>query len=351
MTSFASLAVDHRLGDHSKLSKLAKLIDWDRFNKYLSKIHKSDINPTNGGRESYDKISMLKLILLGQWNSMSDPELEYAIRIRLDFISFCGFDINGDIPDHSTICRFRNKLIEKGLLEKLLDEVNNQLSDLGLKVKKTNLAILDATLIESNSRPKNKILEEEIPEDRNEDNFNDNKDNQTTSTYKEIKSADTDATWLKKGSKSIFGYKSFATTDKEGFINKTMTVPANESEINKLEEMIVDADKFAGDKGYDSRGNRAALRKKGIKTRIMYKKPKGKPMSIWQKRFNKAVSKDRFRVEQTFGTLKRKFKFTKASYFTTKKVQAQFTMKAICLNLLKAVNKVTLIPPPQAQTG
>ena len=84
----------------------------------------------------------------------------------------------------------------------------------------------------------------------------------------------------------------------------------------------------------------------------MYKKPKNKPMTIWQKRFNKAVSKRRFRVEQTFGTLKRRFKFTKASYFTTKKVQAQFTMKAICLNLLKAVNKVQLIlPEKQLLTG
>ena len=127
MTSFASLAVDHRLGDYSKLSKLSKLIDWNRFNKYLSKLHKSDINPSNGGNSSYDRIAMFKLILLGQWNSMSDPELEYAIRIRLDFISFCGFDINGDISDHSTICRFRNELIEKDLLEKLLDEVNDQL--------------------------------------------------------------------------------------------------------------------------------------------------------------------------------------------------------------------------------
>ena len=37
---------------------------------------------------SYDKISMLKLVLLGQWNSLSDEELEYAVKVRLDFISF-----------------------------------------------------------------------------------------------------------------------------------------------------------------------------------------------------------------------------------------------------------------------
>lgn len=350
MVSFALLAVKERLGDNSKLSKLSQIIDWSRFDKYLSRLRKSEVSPSNGGRKSYDNLAMFKLILLGQWNSMSDPELEYAIRIRLDFISFCGFDITKDVPDETTICRFRNELIKKNLLEKLLGEVNDQLVELGLKVEKTNLAILDATIIESNSRPKNKILEEDIPEDRNEDEFN-NKDG-NNNKFKEIKSSDPDATWLKKGSKSYFGYKSFATTDEEGFIEKTMTVPANESEINKLEDMIIEANEFAGDKGYDSKGNREILRKKGIKTRIMYKKQKNKPMTIWQKRFNKAVSKRRFRVEQTFGTLKRRFKFTKASYRTTIKVQAQFTMKAICLNLLKAVNKVQLIlPEKQPLTG
>ena len=345
MNSFASLSVDNRLGDYSKLSKLSKLIDWFSLGEYLSKLHKNDINPSNGGNRSYDKLSMFKLVLLGQWNSLSDPELEYAVRVRLDFISFCGFDIDVDIPDHSTICRFRNKLIERGLLEDLLESVNAQLINLGLKVKKTNLAILDATIIESNGRPSNKVLEEDIPEDRKEDELD------SSNNFKEIKSSDPDATWLKKGSRSYFGYKSFATTDEEGFIERTKTVPANESEINKLEDMIVESDEFAGDKGYDSKGNREALRKRGIKTRIMYKKQKNKPMTIWQKRFNKAVSSRRFRVEQTFGTLKRRFRFTKASYRNTEKVQAQFTMKAICLNLLKAVNKVVLIPPPQLKTG
>tara|TARA_B100000497_G_C7323890_1_gene215664 strand:+ start:193 stop:381 length:189 start_codon:yes stop_codon:yes gene_type:complete len=55
----------------------------------------------------YNKISMLKLVLLGQWNSLSDEELEYAVRIRLDFITFYNFDINYNISDHSTICRFK----------------------------------------------------------------------------------------------------------------------------------------------------------------------------------------------------------------------------------------------------
>ncbi|SMN13928.1 Mobile element protein [Bathymodiolus heckerae thiotrophic gill symbiont] len=39
----------------------------------------------------------------------------------------------------------------------------------------------------------------------------------------------------------------------------------------------------------------------------MRKKPKGKPMSRWNKVRNKAISKRRFVVERTFGTLKRTY--------------------------------------------
>ena len=237
-------------------------------------------------------------------------------------------------------------------VNKLLSEINSQLSKNNLKVKKANLAVTDATLIESNARPnRTKIIEENITQDREEEeNCDDNKI--TNLTIEESESSDPDATWLKKGKKYYFGFKSFITTDEEGFIEKTKTIPANQSEINQMEDMVIDSNEFAGDKGYDSKSNRQILRNKGIKTRIMYKKPKGKPMTKWQKRFNKAISKRRFIVEQTFGTIKRRFKFNKASYFTTKKVNAQFTLKAICLNLLKAVNKIkALIPPKQLKLG
>lgn len=70
MVSFASLSTKERLKNNSKLLKLDKLINWRRLESYLSGIHKNDIN-SNGGRKSYNKISMLKLILLGQWNSLS----------------------------------------------------------------------------------------------------------------------------------------------------------------------------------------------------------------------------------------------------------------------------------------
>jgi len=41
-----------------------------------------------------------------------------------DFMLFTGFDITDASPDETTFCRFRKKLIEHGLIDKLLIEIN-----------------------------------------------------------------------------------------------------------------------------------------------------------------------------------------------------------------------------------
>ncbi|MBG8669257.1 transposase, partial [Neisseria meningitidis] len=46
-------------------------------------------------------------------------------------------------------------------------------------------------------------------------------------------------------------------------------------------------------------------------------------------------------VEQSFGTLHRKFRYARAAYFGLSKVSAQSHLKAMCLNLLKAANRLS----------
>jgi IS5 family transposase len=329
--SFFMLGADKKLKKHNKLIKLALLIDWSKVKKHLKNIHKNDINP-KGGPKAYDNLKMFKAILLGQWHTLSDPELEEALSVRIDFMVFTGFDLNDDIPDSTTLCRFRNILIEKGLDKKLFNEINLQLEQLGLKLEKANGAVIDATIIESAARPRKTL---NIENDREE-----------TGTSVEIEeSKDPNATWLKKGKKSYFGYKGFMVTDsEEGFILAVHTESANEAEIDKLDKIIPDinAERLYADKGYSSQNNRRLIQGK-FKDGIMHKAQKNKPLTDRQKLANKLISKKRFIVEQGFGTLKRIFSFTKASYITISKVNAQFRLKAICFNLLKAINKVEII--------
>jgi IS5 family transposase len=38
-----------------------------------------------------------------------------------------GFSLGSSLPDHSTICRFRNTLMELDIYEKLFEEINRQI--------------------------------------------------------------------------------------------------------------------------------------------------------------------------------------------------------------------------------
>jgi len=319
VASFFDLDLDRHLGEGGHLMKIDKLLKWYRFSKILKGVH-SDLGP-----EGYDPVQMFKCLLLQSWHSLSDPGLEQSLRVRLDFLQFTGFSVGDKLPDETTFCRFRNKLIESGKFEKLFKEVNKQLEGHGLKVKNADVAIVDATIISSNARPRKVI-------DTRDDSIE----------Y----SADPDAKWLKKGNKCYFGYQGFARSDEEGFIDKTHVTPANLSEQKELDKMTDDLSegvRVKADKGFFSAANKEMLKSKKLKNGLMYKAFRNKPITKRMLKFNKLISKTRWRIEQCFGTIKRRFSYQKASYFTTEKVDAQFKLKAMCHNLLKAANKVEFI--------
>ncbi len=335
--SFLMYEAKNRVKKENKLMKLSKIIDWEKIGRKLKGIYAYEVNG-KGGQKPYDSLKMFKAILLGQWYSLSDPELEEALSLRLDFMLFTGLE--GDVPDETTLCRFRNRLIENGLDVELFKEVNRELEEKGLKVKECSGAVIDATIIESASRPKNTV--EVMAVDREEKTEID-EEKEPNITY----SKDPDARWLKKGKKTYFGYKGFvATSVDEGYIEKVHVTPANRSEVKELENSLPDKkpQRIYADKGYASKDNRSMLKGKGIKDGILEKASRNNSLGFWQKQKNLIISAKRFIVEQAFGTLKRRFKFTKAAYTGIRKVEAQLTIKAICYNLLKAVNKVEIVP-------
>lgn len=320
---FFTLGAIARIKQDHYLIKIDKLIDWSGIEKELRGIHINEVNP-KGGPKAYNNLFMFKAILLGQWHSLSDPCLEQALRLRIDFIIFSGFDTEDRIPDETTLCRFRNKLIKRGLHTVLFGEINRQLEEKGIKVKKAEAALVDATIITSAARPR-KTIEVE--------------------THKMKHSADPDATWVKKGKKSYFGYRGYAISDGgKGFIHHIAVAPAHESEIKKLPSLLeyVHGNRLLTDKGFSCKSNREELQKRGIQDGLSYKATRGHPLRYSHRLFNKIIARRRFRIEQAFGTLKRKFKMDRASYFSCIKVEAQMYWKAICFNLIKASRMIEI---------
>ena len=313
-----------RYAEKSPLLKINILINWQKILLIIQEV--KQVSYEKGGRPPYDTISMFKAVLLGQWHSLSDEALEYCLACRFDFMLFCGFD-DIKMPDATTLGRFRNFLIDNDLLSKLLDEINRQLEEYGLKVKNADTAIIDATIIQTAASKYNKVIEED-------------KDGNAVE-YTLCK--DIEAGWQKKYGKWKLGFKMHNMVDAQGFVNKAYGTPANESDTKNFAPLLDDLPENTtvyADKGYCSEENRQHLKERGLRNGIMDKAKKGTPLTDAQLQRNKKLTQTRYVVERTFGTIHRIFNGKRSSYFGLKKCEGQFLLKAICANLLKAANKL-----------
>ncbi|EOC23849.1 hypothetical protein NM3147_1033 [Neisseria meningitidis NM3147] len=69
------------------LLKLDQVIDWQPIEQYLNR-QKTRYLRDHRGRPAYPLLSMFKAVLLGQWHSLSDPELEHSLITRIDSTCF-----------------------------------------------------------------------------------------------------------------------------------------------------------------------------------------------------------------------------------------------------------------------
>ena len=117
---------------HDKLAKIEPLIDWTAFKPIIQPIY-SNQGPS-GGRPNTDPVLMVKLLVLQAWYGLSDPELERQASLRIDFMHFLGYPEKA--PDYSTVWRFRERLAETGRDRLVWEELQRQLDEKGLKVRK-----------------------------------------------------------------------------------------------------------------------------------------------------------------------------------------------------------------------
>lgn len=329
---FADYLIEQRKHSNAFLDKMDQFIEWNHIDRLLKKKYKKTMSAD--GRPAYPPLSMFKLLLLQRWYGLSDPGLEEALNDRISFIRFSGFSLASSLPDHSTICRFRNSLLVLGLYEKLFEEILRQLEERDLLVREG--AIVDATVIESSRRPRKAV--EIIPEDRKEEEM----PTPPVVSY----SNDVDATWIKKGKKPYYGYKAHISVDaKDGYVIGGHVTPANVADTTELEKVVDTLDLPEGsmifaDKGYASENNRSILAEKKFSDGIMDKAVRNKSLTPVQIIINKLISSIRYKVERSIGTLKRGYHFCRMRYLGLKKGNMEFLLNSIAFNLKKAAAMV-----------
>ncbi|ADZ00170.1 IS1106 transposase [Neisseria meningitidis] len=72
--------------DRFPLLKLDQVIDWQPIEQYLNR-QKTRYLRDHRGRPAYPLLSMFKAVLLGQWHSLSNPELERGVLVSRNLIS------------------------------------------------------------------------------------------------------------------------------------------------------------------------------------------------------------------------------------------------------------------------
>jgi len=221
-------------------------------------------------------------------------------------------------------------MTKAGAYEKLFKAINNQLEQHQIIVKTG--VIVDTSVIDTPFRPKGKTTHQ-TSQDREPE--------QKEEVKKEYaNSVDKEASWLKKNGKYHYGFKKHHVTDNEGLVLGVLTTKASVNEITNLEAVLDTADlpeniAVKADKGYQSEKNNTLLIERKLKNHILKKAKKGKPLTAWEKKFNKLIGKTRFKVERTFGGIKRWFNGGLARYRGISKMHTQNLLEAMCYNLYR----------------
>jgi IS5 family transposase len=314
--SFVDALVPVRSGPHH-LVKLSTLVTWHRFETLLTRLDKETIV----GRPSYAPLIMFKALLLQSLYGLSDAELEEALYDRLSFRRFAGLALDETVPDHTTLCRFRNRMIEAGLLEHLFGELDRQLNEAGLILRRGTM--LDATVIETTVArpPKDK---DGVMADRR----------------------DPDAAFTRRKGKpgSSYGYKAHVGVDEgSGVIRKVITTPANINDTVPADDLVSgDEERVLADSAYHTHEREKALKARGIRSGLMHRANKHHPvLRPSLKRFNQLISRHRAAVETTFATLKRRMGLRAIRYVGLTKASAQITLAAIAFNMRRWVTLTT----------
>jgi len=277
------------------LQRLNNIIDWEMFREIIETALVKTDRKSNAGRKPYDKLLMFKILILQRYYNLSDEQTEFQIKDRLSFLDFLGLQIGDDVPDEKTIWLFKEQLKEKDLSKKLFDLFTSKLIENRIVAREGT--IVDASFVsvpkQRNTREENKqIKEDEIPQ-----SFEKNKNKKAQK--------DCDARWTKKNGQKEYGYKDHIASDqKTKIIVKYEVTPASTHDSQVIKDLIDEDDKIVyADSAYKSEEIEEYLKEKNVKSKIIKRAYRNKPLTNTEHKQNYKHSKTRVRVEHIFATL------------------------------------------------
>ena len=313
---FGGEALLSRVPEDHFLVQLDRQIDWAPLDRLLSGAYAAV------GRDSAPPLVCLKMLLLEQWFDLSDPACEAACRDRLSFMRFLGIGLSDTVPDETTLSRFRKRLREAGLDERLFEEVKRQLEARHLFIKRGTL--IDATIVQSARKPPRS---DDVPN-----------------------SADPEAGFaVRKGKGVTHGYKVHLGVDEGSELVRAARVTPGQVHDSQVAEELIQFDEQAvyADKAYDDARRRKLLHECGIDDGILHKAYRNRPLSVAKRRCNRRLMPIRAAIERVFADWKCRRSLARCRYVGLRQNQLHAWLLAIAHNL----RRLTVLSSPQPQGG
>ena len=199
------------------LAEMEQVVPWALIEGKIKPVYPEAGN----GRRPYPLSTMLRVYLMQNWFSLSDPGMEDALYDMPALRQFAKLSSLDAIPDETTILNFRRLIEEYELAPEIFGCVVRLLQRKGLMLKEGTM--VDATII-----------------------------NAPTSTKNEDGARDPEMHQTKKGNAWFFGMKAHIGVDVDsGLTHTVVTTAANEADVTQVAELLHGKEKVAhGDAGY-----------------------------------------------------------------------------------------------------
>lgn len=127
------------------LTEMEQVVPWSG----LVALIESHYPKAGGGRKPYPLETMLRIHLLQNWFSLSDPAMEEALYEITSMRQFARLTLSAPIHEDTTIMKFRHLLEKHQLAAGILETTNTYLQDKGLSLRQ-------GTIVRAPSSTKNK---------------------------------------------------------------------------------------------------------------------------------------------------------------------------------------------------
>ena len=323
--------------------KLNDMLDWRNYSKKMMRWYQGR---AQYGRPPFDPVVLLKMLLVAYLYNLSERQVEEYVNYTLPAKYFLGLGVDQAAPDHSTLSKFKERMIERKRelkLEQLLEEIVQTALEKGIHFG--SIQVVDSThsLADVNTA----------------------KEEQRRKGGKGP--TDPDAQWGAKGKHSIpgpdgtktrqvkffYGYKAHVSLNAENqLITSVIVTPGNAFDGHFLPDLIA-KDRAQGlpvgivtaDRGYDDIQNHLYLQQQGIHSAICLKSyrthKKDANKQVWvalkaKPTYQQGVC-ERYTIERKFGECKRQHGLGRCRYRGLERYEIQATLIAITLNLKRMV--------------